>query len=174
MPQGNKFSNVGFLFLSEGGLFQYAETRHKALNGSTYRSFQLSSIGKFDFIDNSQPDDIDNMFRSYFIGIIAPDYIVAQVENPSLTLADFISNIGGYLGIWGIFVFLFGGKKVDPFGFVSRFIFINQDREKLLKELSAKLNISNNLSNQTGFENLLAKYYIETNFYDHAVKSPDV
>ncbi|GBC08697.1 hypothetical protein RclHR1_08310005 [Rhizophagus clarus] len=172
MPQGNKFSNVGFLFFSAGGLFQYAETRHKALNGSTYRNFQLSSIGQFNSINNT-------------IGIIAPDYIVAQVENPSLTLADFISNIGGYLGIWGIFVFLFGRKKVDPFGFVSRFIFIDQDREKLLKELSAKLNISkekvndsvtetSNLSNQTGFKNLLTKYYIETNFYDHAVKTPDV
>ncbi|GBC08698.1 hypothetical protein RclHR1_08310006 [Rhizophagus clarus] len=183
MPQGNKFSNVGFLFTSGAGLYQYAETRHKALNGSTYRNFQLSSIGGFQFIDNSQPS---NSLLGDYVGIIAPDYIVAQVENPSLTLADFISNVGGYLGIWGIFVFLFGGKKVDPFGFVSRFIFIDQDREKLLKELgifegekSANLNNSEekfngSITETSNLKNLLSKYYIETNFYDHAVKTPDV
>lgn len=189
IPQGNKFSNIGFLFFNGvGGLFQYAETHHKALNGSSYRNFQLSSVGTFGFIDYSRPA------AAYDVGIIAPENIVAQVENPSLTIADLLTNIGGYLGIWGIFGFLFGEKKVDPFGFVSRFIFIKQYRKKLFEELekingerSTKLNISkeeekgsdsvtktNKISNQTEFKNLLAKYYVETDFYEHAVETPDV
>lgn len=171
-----------------GGLFQYAETHHKALNGSSYRNFQLSSVGTFGFIDYSRPA------AAYDVGIIAPENIVAQVENPSLTIAVLLTNIGGYLGIWGIFGFLFGEKKVDPFGFMSRFIFIKQDRKKLFEELekingerSTKLNISkeeekgsdsvtktSKISNQTEFKNLLAKYYVETDFYEHAVETPDV
>ncbi|CAB4402307.1 unnamed protein product [Rhizophagus irregularis] len=114
-----------------------------------------------------------------------------QVEKPSLTLVELLSNIGGYLGIWGIFVFLFGSGRMDPFGFVSRFVFIKQDRAKLLKELkemeddrSALLNNSekkvdsvtetSDLNNKAEFKNLLAKYYIETDFYEHAVKTLDV
>ncbi|CAB5379264.1 unnamed protein product [Rhizophagus irregularis] len=189
MFQGNKFSNIGFLFFNGvGGLFQYAETHHKALNGSSYRNFQLSSVGTFGFIDYSRPA------AAYDVGIIAPENIVAQVENPSLTIADLLTNIGGYLGIWGIFGFLFGEKKVDPFGFVSRFIFIKQDRKKLFEELekingerSTKLNISkeeekgsdsvtktSKISNQTEFKNLHAKYNVETDCYEHAVETPEV
>lgn len=77
---------------------------------------------------------------------------------------------------------------MDPFGFVPRFVFIKQDRAKLLKELkeveddrSALLNNSDDsvtetsdLNNQAEFKNLLAKYYIETDFYEHAVKTLDV
>ncbi|CAB5373297.1 unnamed protein product [Rhizophagus irregularis] len=154
MPQGNKFSDVGFLLASSSGIFQYTETWHKALNGINYR---------------------------------------AQVENPSLTLADLLSNVGGYLSIWAIFGFLFGVKKANPFGFVSDFIFINQDKAKLRKELdkmkndrSSKLSNlekgeedntieTNSLSNQsTELRNLLAKYYVDMDFYEHAVKTPDV
>ncbi|CAB4485289.1 uncharacterized protein OCT59_000475 [Rhizophagus irregularis] len=80
---------------------------------------------------------------------------------------------------------------MDPFGFVSRFVFIKQDRAKFLKELkemeddrSTLLNNSekdvdsvtetNDLNDQAEFKNLLAKYYIETDFYEHAVKTLDV
>ncbi|UZO20296.1 uncharacterized protein OCT59_012722 [Rhizophagus irregularis] len=133
------------------------------------------------------------MQSSTWIGLIAPTNVIAQVENPSLTLADLLSNVGGYLSIWAIFGFLFGVKKANPFGFVSDFIFINQDKAKLRKELdkmkndrSSKLSNleigeedntieTNSLSNQsTELRNLLAKYYVDMDFYEHAVKTPDV
>ncbi|CAB5364401.1 unnamed protein product [Rhizophagus irregularis] len=161
MPQGNKFSNIGFLFFNGvGGLFQYAETHHKALNGSSYRNFQLSSVGTFGFIDYSRPA------AAYDVGIIAPENIVVQVENPSLTIADLLTNIGGRRLSW---------KKLF------------EELEKINGERSTKLNISkeeekgsdsvtktSKISNQTEFKNLLAKYYVETDFYEHAVETPDV
>ncbi|PKK64143.1 hypothetical protein RhiirC2_787916 [Rhizophagus irregularis] len=66
---------------------------------------------------------------------------------------------------------------MDPFGFVSRFVFIEQDKTKLLKELKkmkddksvkqskqSKIDIitteTSNLDDQVELENLLAKYYI--------------
>ncbi|CAB4398904.1 unnamed protein product [Rhizophagus irregularis] len=141
MPQGNKFSNIGFLFFNGvGGLFQYAETHHKALNGSSYRNFQLSSVGTFGFIDYSRPA------AAYDVGIIAPENIVVQDR-----------------------------KKLF------------EELEKINGERSTKLNISkeeekgsdsvtktSKISNQTEFKNLLAKYYVETDFYEHAVETPDV
>ncbi|PKC58179.1 hypothetical protein RhiirA1_541220 [Rhizophagus irregularis] len=73
-------------------------------------------------------------------------------------------------------------------------IVAQQDRKKLFEELekingerSTKLNISkeeekgsdsvtktSKISNQTEFKNLLAKYYVETDFYEHSVETPDV
>ncbi|PKC10126.1 hypothetical protein RhiirA5_374900 [Rhizophagus irregularis] len=191
MPQGNKFSDVGFLLASSSGIFQYTETWHKALNGINYRGFQITTIGNFLF-DLVSVDD-NPMQSSTWIGLIAPTNVIAQVENPSLTLADLLSNVGGYLSIWAIFGFLFGVKKANPFGFVSDFIFINQDKAKLRKELDKMKNDrisklsnlekgeednaieTNSLSNQsTELRNLLAKYYVDMDFYEHAVKTPDV
>ncbi|PKB96168.1 hypothetical protein RhiirA5_435326 [Rhizophagus irregularis] len=122
------------------------------------------------------------------VTIIEPRIVINQVENPSITLADLFSNVGGYLGIWGIFGFLFGSSKMDPFGFVARFVFIKQDREKLLKELKSDGNVelgtwakeekevdintkTSILSNQAEFKNLLSKYYVETDYYEHAVEN---
>ncbi|CAG8696354.1 hypothetical protein RhiirA5_406311 [Rhizophagus irregularis] len=68
---------------------------------------------------------------------------------------------------------------------------LKTDRAKFLKELkemeddrSTLLNNSekdvdsvtetNDLNDQAEFKNLLAKYYIETDFYEHAVKTLDV
>ena len=73
---------------------------------------------------------------------------------------------------------------MDPFRFVSRFVFIEQDREKFLEDLkcdkSLKLNILEKevdnvtLMSQDEFQNLLTKYYIDTELYELAVKTPDV
>ncbi|PKY31788.1 uncharacterized protein OCT59_000421 [Rhizophagus irregularis] len=133
------------------------------------------------------------MQPTIWIGLIAPTTVITQVEKPPLTLADLLSNVGGYLSVWAIFGFLFGVRKANPFGFVSGFIFINQDREKLRKELDRMKNersskLSNlekgeednttetdGLSNQSAeLRNLLAKYYVDMDFYEHAVKTPDV
>ncbi|RGB40032.1 hypothetical protein C1646_739834 [Rhizophagus diaphanus] len=182
IPQGNKFSFVDVITLKNMSMLQYTETRTKVLNGTTYRSFQMAFKGH---VDSTVKD-------KNLVGIIlsSPTHIMTQVLKPSLTLFELFSNIGGYLSIWGVFVFLFGRGKMDPFGFVSRFIFIEHDREKLLKELGkikddrkVKLNISkkegnfnefNNLNNQTELKNLLAKYYVHMDFYEHAVKTLDV
>jgi hypothetical protein len=190
MPQGNKFSDVGFLLTDSSGIFQYTETRHKVLNGINYRGFQISSIGNFEFSGVSV--DENALQPNIWIGLIAPTNVITQVERPSLTLADFLSNVGGYLSIWGIFSFLFGGRRANPFGFVSSFVFINQDRAKLRKELdkmnddrSAKLSNlekggndsvteTNSLYNQSELKNLLAKYYVDMDFYEYAVNTPDV
>ncbi|GES85668.1 hypothetical protein GLOIN_2v1776852 [Rhizophagus clarus] len=62
---------------------------------------------------------------------------------------------------------------------------VTLDRAKLLEELKKTedensekeiVNVTEtiNLSDQTEFKNLLAKYYVETGFYEHAVKTPDV
>ncbi|GES89985.1 hypothetical protein GLOIN_2v1590969 [Rhizophagus clarus] len=135
----------------------------------------------------------DNGKQTIGINILTPRTVTKQVEEPSLTLADVFSNVGGYLSIWGIFAFFFGCSKMDPFEFVSRFVFIKQDMAKLLKELekkrdrSANLNFlegggkcidgvteTSNLNNQTGFKVLLENYYVETDYYKHAVKPADV
>ncbi|PKY22732.1 hypothetical protein RhiirB3_436755 [Rhizophagus irregularis] len=102
-------------------------------------------------------------------------------------MVELFSNIGGYLSIWGIIVFLFGHDKMDPFGFVSRFVFIEQDKTKLLEELKKmqydrsikrnKIDIvteKSKLDDQVELENLLAKYYVHMDFYKHAVKTSDV
>ncbi|UZO23226.1 uncharacterized protein OCT59_015570 [Rhizophagus irregularis] len=116
--------------------------------------------------------------------IIAPARVTTMILRPPLTLVELFSNIGGYLSLWGIVVFLFGRDKMDPFGFVSRFVFIEQDKTKLLKELkkmqydkNIKQNIvaeKSNLDDQVELENLLAKYYVHMDFYKHAVKTSDV
>ncbi|PKK67932.1 hypothetical protein RhiirC2_751055 [Rhizophagus irregularis] len=119
--------------------------------------------------------------------IISPARVTTMILRPPLTLVELFSNIGGYLSIWGIIVFLFGRGKMDPFGFVSRFVFIEQDKTKLLKELKKmnydrsvkqnKIGIvteTSNLDDQVELENLLAKYYVHMDFYKHAVKTSDV
>lgn len=195
IPQGNMFSDVGVQGLDNyGGTLQYIETRHTALDGKhMYRSFQISVIETYNS-NVTEPSNMTNMTRSQInVIIIEPRIVINQVENPSLTLADLFSNVGGYLGILGIFGFLFGSSKMDPFGFVARFVFIKQDRTKLLKELEKMKGDGNvelstlekevkevdidtktsNLSNQAEFKNLLAKYYVETDYYEHAVKAPE-
>ncbi|RGB35057.1 hypothetical protein C1646_742444 [Rhizophagus diaphanus] len=189
IPQGNMFNDVGVQVLYDfGGTLQYVETRHTALDGKhMYRSFQVSVI---ETIKDAIAELAVNETR-IDVTIIEPKIVINQVENPSLTLADLFSNVGGYLSIWGIFGFLFGSGKMDPFGFVARFVFIKQDRTKLLKELKKMKGDSNvelntwekeekevdidtktsNLSNQADFNNLLKKYYVETDYYDHAVKT---
>ncbi|CAB4440265.1 unnamed protein product [Rhizophagus irregularis] len=186
IPQGNLLSDVGVQVLDgNGGVIQYTETRHTALNDTVDRSFQISVIqGPTAAADNE---------TIISVSIIEPRMVINQVEDPSLTLADLFSNVGGYLGILGIFGFLFGSSKMDPFGFVARFVFIKQDRTKLLKELGKMKGDSNvelstwekeekevdidtktsNLSNQAEFKNLLTKYYVETDYYEHAVKTPE-
>ncbi|CAB4421651.1 unnamed protein product [Rhizophagus irregularis] len=100
-----------------------------------------------------------------------------MILRPSLTLVELL-----------IIVFLFGRSKMDPFGFVSRFVFIEQDKTKLLKELKkmkddksvkqSKIDIitteTSNLDDQVELENLLAKYYVHMDFYKHAVKTSDI
>ncbi|UZO01168.1 uncharacterized protein OCT59_012272 [Rhizophagus irregularis] len=140
-------------------------------------------------IDHMTVIKVDEQIIS--IGIIAPKRVIKEVETPSFKLADLFSNIGGYLSIWVIFAFLFGGRRANPFGFVTRFVFIKQDREKLLKELEKMKNDrkskistlerevdnateTNKPSNQDELRNLLARYYVDMDFYEHAIKSFDV
>ncbi|CAB4378181.1 unnamed protein product [Rhizophagus irregularis] len=185
IPEGNVFNDVGVEILNDGGILQYTEGRRQVLDGSyTYRSF-LTSIIKNAF----EVIKVDEQIIS--IGIIAPKRVIKEVETPSFKLADLFSNIGGYLSIWVIFAFLFGGRRANPFGFVTRFVFIKQDREKLLKELEKMKNDrkskistlerevdnateTNKPSNQDELRNLLARYYVDMDFYEHAIKSFDV
>ncbi|CAB4421649.1 unnamed protein product [Rhizophagus irregularis] len=172
--QGNKFSDVETISLqSESSTFQYTETRIQAINGTIYRNFQMSIKGNDPSTDGT-----------VVLTINAPARVTTMILRPSLTLVELFSNIGGYLSLWGIVVFLFGRDKMDPFGFVSRFVFIEQDKTKLLEELkkmqydkSIKQNIvteKSNLDDQVELENLLAKYYVHMDFYKHAVKTSDV
>ncbi|PKK59218.1 hypothetical protein RhiirC2_762886, partial [Rhizophagus irregularis] len=181
IPQGNLLSDVGVHVLEgNSGTIQYTETRHTDLNENVDRSFQISVIETSDITKPALNGTQIN------VTIIEPRIVINQVENPSITLADLFSNVGGYLGIWGIFGFLFGSSKMDPFGFVARLVFIKQDREKLLKELKGDGNVelgtwekeekevdidtkTSILSNQAEFKNLLSKYYVETDYYEHAV-----
>lgn len=182
IPEGNVFNDVGVEILADGGILQYTEARRQVLDGSyTYRGFQSSIVkNAYDVIN------VDEQVIS--IGIIAPKRAIKEVETPSFKLADLFSSIGGYLSIWVLFAFLFGGSKANPFGFVTRFVFIKQDREKLLKELEkmkndrkSKINTlekevdnateTNNLSNQDELRNLLARYYVDMDFYEHAIMS---
>ncbi|CAB4495369.1 hypothetical protein GLOIN_2v1700217 [Rhizophagus irregularis DAOM 181602=DAOM 197198] len=178
IPQGKKFSDVESITLqTEGRNFQYTETRIRAINGTIYRNFQMSFKGN---LLTTTDDTVGLMIK-------APARVTTMILRPSLTLVELFSNIGGYLSIWGIVVFLFGRGKMDPFGFVSRFVFIEQDKTKLLKELKKinydksikqnKIDIvteTSNLDDQVELENLLAKYYIHMDFYKHAVKTSDV
>ncbi|CAB4389976.1 unnamed protein product [Rhizophagus irregularis] len=180
IPQGKKFSDVESIMLQrESRIFQYTETRIQAINGTIYRNFQMSFKGNY--LSNTDTGLVIN----------APARVTTMILRPSLTLVELFSNIGGYLSIWGIIVFLFGRSKMDPFGFVSRFVFIEQDKTKLLKELKkmkddksvkqskqSKIDIitteTSNLDDQVELENLLAKYYIHMVFYKHAVKTSDI
>jgi hypothetical protein len=180
IPHGSKFSGIDYIGLEAGNvsIFKYTETRTQALNGTTYRSFQMSYKGytRYNAVENFVEVIID-----------APTYVMTNVLKPPLTLVELFSSIGGYLSIWGIFAFLFGRGKMDPFGFVSRFIFVEQDRAKLLKELkkmrddrSVELSNTekevdivtekNNLSNQDELKNLLAKYYVYMDFYENDIQ----
>ncbi|RGB22444.1 hypothetical protein C1646_776089 [Rhizophagus diaphanus] len=175
IPQGNKFSNVDSVILrSDLKTFEYIETRTQVLNGTIYRSFEMSYKGNL-------PSNVVG------IRITAPTHVTKVILRPSLTLVELFSSVGGYLSIWGIVVFLFGRDKMDPFGFVSRYIFIEQDKTKLLEELKKmqydksikqnKIDIvteTSNLDDQVELENLLAKYYVHMDFYKHAVKTSDV
>jgi hypothetical protein len=182
IPEGNVFNDIGVEILNDGGILQYREYRLQVLEGSyTYRSFEPSIIKNvFDIFEVSE--------EIISIGIIAPKKVIKEVEIPSFKITDLFSNIGGYLSIWVIFSFLFGGSKANPFGFVTRFVFIRQDREKLLKELEKmrkdrderlnalekevdNINETNNPSNNNELKNLLAKYYVDMNFYEHAIKT---
>ncbi|GBC07454.1 hypothetical protein RclHR1_07480014 [Rhizophagus clarus] len=185
IPEGNVYNEVGIEILNDGGILQYTESRRQVLDGSyTYRSFQTSIIK-----DTFDIYKVDEQIIS--IGVIAPKRVIKEVEVPSFKLADLFSSIGGYLSMWVVVGFLFGGSKANPFGFVTRFIFIKQDRAKLLKELekmnadrNAKINTlekevdsateTNNLNDKDILKNLLAKYYVNMEFYEHAVKSLDV
>src|SRR5204862_6894138 len=69
------------------------------------------------------------------ISFVAPYGIIIEEEEPSLDLAQFFGNIGGYLTIWGLFGFLFGGGPVSPFGFVTDYCFKARDKESLMKHL---------------------------------------
>ncbi|CAB5198112.1 unnamed protein product [Rhizophagus irregularis] len=173
--QGNKFSDVETISLqSESSTFQYTETHIQAINGTIYRNYQMSFKGN---LLTTDPSIVE-------LTIIAPARVTTMILRPPLTLVELFSNIGGYLSLWGIVVFLFGRDKMDPFGFVSRFVFIEQDKTKLLKELkkmqydkNIKQNIvaeKSNLDDQVELENLLAKYYVHMDFYKHAVKTSDV
>ncbi|CAB4389981.1 unnamed protein product [Rhizophagus irregularis] len=179
IPQGNnKFSDVESITLQkESRIFQYTETRIQAINGTIYRNFQMSFKGNY----------LPTIKNTVELMIISPARVTTMILRPPLTLVELFSNIGGYLSIWGIIVFLFGRGKMDPFGFVSRFVFIEQDKTKLLKELKKmnydrsvkqnKIGIvteTSNLDDQVELENLLAKYYVHMDFYKHAVKTSDV
>ncbi|CAB4446924.1 unnamed protein product [Rhizophagus irregularis] len=166
IPEGNVFNDVGVEILNDGGILQYTEGRRQVLDGSyTYRSF-LTSI-------------IKNAFE------------VIKVDEQIISIGNNSTEKGGYLSIWVIFAFLFGGRRANPFGFVTRFVFIKQDREKLLKELEKMKNDrkskistlerevdnateTNKPSNQDELRNLLARYYVDMDFYEHAIKSFDV
>ncbi|CAB4495373.1 unnamed protein product [Rhizophagus irregularis] len=180
IPQGKKFSDVESIILqAESRVFQYTETRIQVINGTIYRNFQMSFKGNLPTTTN------DHNIVGLMIN--TPARVTTMILRPSLTLVELFSNIGGYLSIWGIIVFLFGHDKMDPFGFVSRFVFIEQDKTKLLEELKKmqydrsikrnKIDIvteKSKLDDQVELENLLAKYYVHMDFYKHAVKTSDV
>uniref|UniRef100_U9UDS3 Uncharacterized protein n=1 Tax=Rhizophagus irregularis (strain DAOM 181602 / DAOM 197198 / MUCL 43194) TaxID=747089 RepID=U9UDS3_RHIID len=139
IPQGSLLSDVGVQVLDgNGGVIQYTETRHTALNDTVDRSFQISVI--------EGPFNVDE--TSIRVTIIEPRMVINQVEDPSLTLAD-----------------LFRKMKGDSNVELSTW-------EKEEKEVDIDTKTSN-LSNQAEFKNLLTKYYVETDYYEHAVKTPE-
>ncbi|RHZ71629.1 hypothetical protein Glove_256g3 [Diversispora epigaea] len=76
----------------------YTETCYIQLDNShVHRSFQCSAINYPSY------DTTENIG----IGIIALKEVITYIEEPALQLADTFSNIGGYISICGIFVFLF-------------------------------------------------------------------
>ncbi|GBB89261.1 hypothetical protein RclHR1_15950005 [Rhizophagus clarus] len=108
------------------------------------------------------PPAIVSNGQNLTFAILAPRIVTKQIEEPPLTLADFLSNVGGYLGIWGIFGFLFGGSK---------------ELEKMKGDASARLDIPEEEEKDVGsvtemsqpeLKNLLAKYYVDMDFYEYA------
>uniref|UniRef100_U9UUI5 Uncharacterized protein n=1 Tax=Rhizophagus irregularis (strain DAOM 181602 / DAOM 197198 / MUCL 43194) TaxID=747089 RepID=U9UUI5_RHIID len=76
------------------------------------------------------------------VTIFEPRIVTNQVENPSITLADLFSDGNVELGTW--------------------------EKEEKEVDIDTKTSI---LSNQAEFKNLLSKYYVETDYYEHAVEN---
>ncbi|PKK65814.1 hypothetical protein RhiirC2_785609 [Rhizophagus irregularis] len=67
--------------------------------------------------------------------------------------------------------------KTDRAKFLKELKEMEDDRSTLLNNSEKEVDSvteTNDLNDQAEFKNLLAKYYIETDFYEHAVKTLDV
>ncbi|RHZ84650.1 hypothetical protein Glove_78g19 [Diversispora epigaea] len=105
-PQTDGYGDVGAQTVSSGSYIFYMETRYIQLDNShVHRSFQCSTMN-YPSYDASE---------GIGIGIIAPKEVITYIEEPALQLADAFSNIGGYISICGIFVFLFANDD----GFIT-------------------------------------------------------
>jgi hypothetical protein len=145
-------------------LFSYEETRFKNLDGGIiHRSFKISPAAA---IDSTETEVVPGTIQ---ILLIAPNEVVINEEEPPIDLADFFGNIGGYLSLWGIFGFLFGSGKMNPFGFVTQYCFQYKDLDKDL-ETDNDLEEGNETNSEkdkeaatdeSKFEKTLKKYYID-------------
>ncbi|GES75672.1 hypothetical protein GLOIN_2v1843415 [Rhizophagus clarus] len=156
-------SDVGIQLVT-GGLseLQYIETRYVDLDGGkAHRGFQLITLA-------SIPTNIVTAQTVMNIIIYAQDCVMVNSENPSLNLATFLGNLGGYLSICGVFGFLFGRGKVRPFGFVTDNCFPDQDKESLRKHLyndNDNDNDQEKVTTVTESKTLLTEYYIDTELF---------
>ncbi|GBB96823.1 hypothetical protein RclHR1_28440001 [Rhizophagus clarus] len=132
--QGNAYSDIGMLSItSPNTLFTYEETRNKELDGGrTHRCYRINDIGGLPKVNSTT-------YNTYNITVIAPFGVLSAIEEPPLDLNRCFGNIGGYLTICcGIYRFLFGSGKMNPFGFVTKYYFqytdlvirVNNDLEK--------------------------------------------
>jgi hypothetical protein len=172
IPQGKARNNVGTYVLNRNNSFTYLtyeEIRYKDLDGGgIHRSYQFYPMADF------APAVADLLEPGFMLlGIVAPNDVVINEEEPPHDLAAFFGNVGGYLTIWGVFGFLFGSGKMSPFGFVTQYVFqyknLGKDLESV-KELE-EVNITNSDKdkeveaaekvNESKFEKVLKKYYID-------------
>ena len=140
----------------------YTETRYVELDESkTYRSFQFSP-----FSPTHSGTHFEARGKNMTIMFKAPTSITINSEIPSLDLATFFGNFGGYLTICGIFGFLFGSGKVSPFGFVTDYCFPDKDKKSLMENLdSDDGNDSEKVNLKVESKNLLTEYYVDMELF---------
>jgi hypothetical protein len=166
IPQGKARNNVGTHVLNRNNTLTYLtyeEIRYKDLDGGgIHRSYQFSPMADF---GSSLADLIPPGY--IVLGIVAPNDVVINEEEPPLDLAAFFGNVGGYLTIWGVFGFLFGSGKVSPFGFMTQYVFRYKDLGKdleMIKELEEGNRTNSDEDKEAAeskFEKVLKKYYID-------------
>jgi hypothetical protein len=162
-PQGSVHSNIGTQVINSTPtiILTYEETKYKDLDGGKiHRSYQFSLIG-------TEPSTGAAEFVNMII--IAPNDVIVNEEEPPLDLAAFFGNIGGYLTICGIFGFLFGNGKMNPFGFVTQYCFQYKDLDKDIETANCLEEGNDDNSekdiiekdNESKFMNMLKKYYVD-------------
>ncbi|GBB90629.1 hypothetical protein RclHR1_17640002, partial [Rhizophagus clarus] len=156
IPKGSKYSDIDFLMFEIGmdSVYQYTETHTVDLNGNTYRSFQMSFKGftDKDFIDFKNNNNNQHARPCHDIGF-------KTILNFSV-----VSVTTLVLGIPSSFFLVEEGWTHSG---------LNKKSSNLENEVDNVIG-TKNLDNQDELKNLLAKYYVHMDFYDHVMKTSDV